>query len=75
MTFAQDILTAHGGLFERLGTLIKYHRSMRQERAAKNRVYHETLAELRALTERDLADIGISHSQINAIAHEAAFGK
>lgn len=43
----------------------------RQRRA----LYNRTLGELRAMTDRDLADIGISRLQIGDIAREAAYGK
>ena len=42
---------------------------------AARKVYRTTLAELQALDNRDLADLGISRSMIRAIAHEAAYGK
>ena len=42
---------------------------------AARKVYRTTLNELRALDNRDLADLGISRSMITAIAHEAAYGK
>lgn len=42
--------------------------------AAKRAVYRTTLAELEALTTRDLADLGISPMSLKAIAHEAAYG-
>ena len=39
---------------------------------AENRAYYNTVAELSALSDRDLADIGISRSDIYTIAREAA---
>lgn len=42
---------------------------------AKWRVYRNTVAELAALSNRDLADLGLSRSMISTIAHEAAYGK
>lgn len=39
------------------------------------RIYRTTLNELRALTGRDLADLGIHQSQIRAIALDAAYGQ
>ena len=38
----------------------------------ENRAYYNTVAELSALSERELADIGISRSDIHAVAREAA---
>jgi uncharacterized protein YjiS (DUF1127 family) len=40
--------------------------------SAKNRAYHATVSELYALSDRDLADIGISRSDIPAVARDAA---
>ncbi|CTQ32023.1 DUF1127 domain-containing protein [Jannaschia rubra] len=39
------------------------------------RTYRRTLNELSALSNRDLADLGLSRSMIRAIALEAAYGK
>ena len=41
----------------------------------QRRVYARTVAELNALTDRELADLGISRLSIADIAREAAFGK
>ncbi|MCK0167386.1 DUF1127 domain-containing protein [Jannaschia sp. S6380] len=42
---------------------------------AKRSIYRRTLNELSALSNRDLADLGLSRSMIPAVAHEAAYGK
>lgn len=42
---------------------------------AKYRLYRKTLVELSALTDRDLADMGMHRSAIQGIAMEAAYGK
>lgn len=39
------------------------------------RVYRRTLNELRELSTRELADLGINPSMIHSIAMEAAYGK
>ena len=44
------------------------------EALAKRKVYRETLKELRELDTRDLADLGISRSEIPFLAREAAYG-
>lgn len=41
----------------------------------QRRVYTQTVAELNALTDRELADLGISRLTIADIAREAAYGK
>ena len=43
-------------------------------RHARNRIYNKTASELYALSNRDLADLGISRSEIRRIAWEAANG-
>lgn len=40
----------------------------------QHRVYKNTVAELNALTDRELADLGIARASIAEIAHEAAYG-
>ncbi len=42
---------------------------------ARRAVYNRTLSELRALSDRDLADLGVSRFQITDLAREAAYGK
>jgi uncharacterized protein YjiS (DUF1127 family) len=41
----------------------------------QRRVYARTVAELNALTDRELADLGMSRLGITDIAREAAYGK
>jgi uncharacterized protein YjiS (DUF1127 family) len=41
----------------------------------RRRVYNQTLNELRALSNRELADLGIARAMIASIAREAAYGK
>ncbi|MBC7477139.1 MAG: DUF1127 domain-containing protein [Pseudorhodobacter sp.] len=41
----------------------------------RRRVYLQTVTELTNLSDRDLADLGLSRSNINAIAREAAYTK
>ncbi len=45
------------------------------DKLAKRNVYMTTLRELNALSDRDLNDLGLSRSDIRAIAIEAAYGK
>lgn len=52
------------GLFSTLGAAL-----------ARRRVYARTLAELSDLTDRELADLGISRLSICDVAREAAYGK
>lgn len=45
------------------------------ERRAKNRVFRETLHELQALSNRELADLGLSPANLKSVAYEAAYKK
>lgn len=45
------------------------------DKLAKRKVYLTTLRELQSLSNRDLADLGLSRSSIKGIALEAAYGK
>lgn len=42
---------------------------------AKYRAYLETLTELKAMSDRDLADIGLARHAIGDVAREATWGK
>jgi len=42
---------------------------------ARRAVYTRTLAELNALSDRDLADLGVVRAQVADLAREAAYGK
>lgn len=41
----------------------------------RRRVYLQTVSELSALSDRDLADLGLHRSMIRAVAKDAAYGK
>lgn len=58
------------GLRDRLSELLADLR----EGLARRRVYRQTQDELRALSDRELADLGICRSMITRIAIEAAYG-
>ncbi|WP_394328596.1 DUF1127 domain-containing protein [Rhodobacter xanthinilyticus] len=45
------------------------------EALARRKVYRQTLRELKALSARELADLGIHRSMITRVAQEAAYGK
>ena len=46
-----------------------------REGLARRKVYRQTLAELRSLSERELSDLGMHRSMLTRIALEAAYGK
>jgi hypothetical protein len=45
------------------------------DKMAKRKVFLTTLRELQSLSNRDLADLGLSRSSLRGIALEAAYGK
>lgn len=46
-----------------------------REALARRKVYRDTLRELKSLSSRELADLGIHRSMITRVATEAAYGK
>ena len=58
------------GLLDRLASLAHDIRERRERHA----IYRRTVDELNALTDRDLADLGVHRSEVPQIAREAAFG-
>lgn len=71
MALAPDSMSSDFGVMRRLSKLLADYREARQ----RNRVFRHTLKELNALTNRELADLGISRSMITRVAQEAAYGK
>jgi len=57
----------------RLSARINAALSTLGERFAQYRVYRKTVAELNSLSDRELADLAISRSNIGSIAYEAAY--
>lgn len=70
MAMASEIRSVETGLFARVTAIVNGLREQRR----RYRMYRETRNELRDLTDRELADIGLHRSQIDAIAVEAAYG-
>lgn len=70
MADLQATHTASYGLGDRLAALVAGAREALRRRA----VYRTTLRELKALNDRDLADLGIAACDLERIAHEAAYG-
>jgi uncharacterized protein YjiS (DUF1127 family) len=71
MAYANTNQIARSGLLGRLALLKDGIATAVQQR----RVYAHTVAELNALTDRELTDLGISRLAIPELAHEAAYGK
>ncbi|MFY0635718.1 MAG: DUF1127 domain-containing protein [Vannielia sp.] len=70
MAYATAQNTATTGIMGRIEAFFE----ARRENAAKRRVYRQTLRELQALSNRDLADLGIAPSMIRSVAFQAAYG-
>ena len=71
MAYATQTQHATGGsAWLWLGNL----RTTLADRAAKHRLYRQTLSELASLTDRDLADLGIHRADIRDVAANAAYG-
>lgn len=70
MAYATGIHSSESGLIERVADVTGSLRDSWR----RFRVYRQTLRELSALGDRELADLGIHRSNIGAIAAEAAYG-
>jgi uncharacterized protein YjiS (DUF1127 family) len=71
MAYVNSTRVARKGLLDRLATVTDMIATALRQR----RVYSQTVAELNALTDRELADLGISRLGIAEIAREAAYGQ
>jgi uncharacterized protein YjiS (DUF1127 family) len=71
MAYVNTTSAARKGFADRLVVL----RDLVLTAIAQRRTYLRTVAELNALTDRELADLGISRLGITDIAREAAYGK
>lgn len=71
MAYASDINAADHGLRGRVTSMTEAFIKAR----AQKKVYKTTLRELRELSGRELADLGISSSEIPYLARKAAYGK
>jgi len=70
MAFLTDTRIAAGSLAERFGRI----RAAIEDSFARRSLYRRTLAELQALTDRDLADLGIARADLPQLARAAATG-
>ncbi len=69
MAYATEIRIPGAALIERTGTFM----SSLADRFAKYQLYRNTVRELEALSDRDLADLGLHRSSIRSIALESAY--
>lgn len=71
MAYVNTTRAAQSSVSDRFSGLFAGISAMIQRR----RVYDRTIRELRELTDRELADLGIARSLISEIARAAAYGK
>jgi uncharacterized protein YjiS (DUF1127 family) len=74
MTYFTDT-ASNATLIERLMASVSTAFAAAATRQANRRVYSTTLNELSALSNRDLADLGIARSEVRRIAWEAAYAQ
>jgi uncharacterized protein YjiS (DUF1127 family) len=71
MAFVNIPLTSRFNLSERVASALR----ILKESADRAATFRRTMRELNALSERELADLGMHRSMVTRIAHEAAYGK
>lgn len=74
MAYFNSTAATSSNLFERSLATVAQFLSNSAQRHAERRMFRETVTELSALSNRELADLGISRSEIGRIAWEAAHG-
>ena len=70
MAYVNTSRAASPGLVDRVSALVAAVKLSLQRRAT----YQQTLHELNNLSDRDLADLGLSRASIRSVAREAAYG-
>ena len=75
MAYANDIRSRSGIARTGFAEFVTGFARMVVEGSEQRRVYRQTVRELGALSERELADLGIHRAMITKIAHEAAYSK
>lgn len=71
MAFVNTARIAHGGFGDRIAALVEGVKKALAQRA----IFKQTVRELSALNNAELADLGINRSMIVSMAYEAAYGK
>ncbi|WP_198431750.1 MULTISPECIES: DUF1127 domain-containing protein [Paracoccaceae] len=71
MAYVNSSRAASYGIADRAAAIVKSIRVGLERR----RVFKQTVRELQALSNRELADLGIHRSMITRVANEAAYGK
>ncbi|WP_296765271.1 DUF1127 domain-containing protein [Sediminimonas sp.] len=70
MAHVTDIRAPRSALVDRISAMLK----SLAERHARYAAFRETVSELSELSDRELADIGLSRTQIRSVAMEHAYG-
>lgn len=71
MAYVNSTRTATGGFMDRLAAVMQSV----NEAVARRRLYNQTVRELDALSDRELADMGLHRSMITEIALESMRSK
>lgn len=71
MAYVNSSRATSYGIFDRVAAVVKAVRVGLERR----RVFKQTVRELSALSNRELADLGIHRTMITRVANEAAYGK
>ncbi len=71
MAYVNSSRAASFSLADRISGVI----ALTKANLARRAVYNQTVRELNALTDRELADLGIARADIYAVSREAAYGK
>jgi len=71
MAYVNSSRAASFGIVDRAVAIVKSVRVGLERR----RVFKQTVRELQALSNRELADLGIHRAMITRVANEAAYGK
>lgn len=70
MAYETNSLGAVGnGIMARVNMMVAEYRA----KAARRKVYRDTLRELGALSHRELCDLGLNQSEIKRVAYQAAY--
>ena len=70
MAYETNSISGFGsGITDRFHAMMADYRA----KAARRKVYRDTLRELSALSHRELADLGLNQSELRRVAYQAAY--
>ena len=69
MAFLTDTFSVQGTMGDKIAAFWAHT----VEARAKRKIYNQTVRELSTLSARELTDLGLNHSMIRHVAHEAAY--